>query len=118
MTAVGGLVTVLTLTALAILLAFAAPPRYRSVASGGASMGIGIAGVFTGIAGITSVPQAVLVVPIAIPGGLGIDPLLLSPTPLGGVFCVVVGAVSRTVPPATAVRLIVTALTPTAHGIV
>ena len=56
-------------------------------------MGIGIAGVFTGIAGITSVPQAVLVVPIAIPGGLGIDPLLLSPTPLGGVFCVVVGAV-------------------------
>ena len=93
MTAVGGLVTVLTLTALAILLAFAAPPRYRSVASGGASMGIGIAGVFTGIAGITSVPQAVLVVPIAIPGGLGIDPLLLSPTPLGGVFCVVVGAV-------------------------
>ena len=50
MTAVGGLVTVLTLTALAVLLAFVTPGRYRSLASGGASLGIGIAGIFTGIA--------------------------------------------------------------------
>ena len=93
MTAVGGLVTVMTLTGLAVVLAFVVPQRYRSLASGGASMGIGIAGIFTGIAAMTSVPKAVLVIPIAIPGGLGLDPLLLSPTPLGGVFCVVVGAV-------------------------
>ena len=93
MTAVGGLVTVLTLTALAVLLAFVTPGRYRSLASGGASLGIGIAGIFTGVAAMTTVPTAVLVIPIAIPGGLGLDPLLLSPTPLGGVFCVVVGAV-------------------------
>lgn len=93
MTAVGGLVTALMLTGLAIVLAFVVPARYRSLASGGASMGIGIAGVLTGVAAMASVPTAVLVIPISIPGGLGIDPLLLSPTPLGGVFCIVVGAV-------------------------
>ena len=93
MTAVGGLLTVLTLTGIAVVLALVTPARYRPLASGGASMGIGIAGIFTGVAAIASPPKAALVIPIAVPGGLGLDPLVLSPTPLGGVFCIVVGAV-------------------------
>ncbi len=93
MTAVGGLLTVLMLTGIALVLALVTPDRHRSLASGGTSMGIGIAGIFTGIAAITSPPKVALVIPIAVPGGLGLDPLVLSPTPLGGVFCIVVGAV-------------------------
>lgn len=93
MTAAGGLAAVLSLTCLAVLLAVGVPARYRSFGAGAACVGIGIAGVLTGVAAITSVPRAVLVIPVAIPAGLGIDPLVLSPTPLGGVFCVVVGAV-------------------------
>lgn len=93
MTTVGGLVTVMTLTGLAVFLAIFVPARYRNYASGAASMGIGMAGIFAGISAMTTVSDSVLVIPIAIPDGLGLDPLILSPTPLGGVFCVVIGAV-------------------------
>jgi len=93
MTAVGGLLTAFTLTALAVVLAIVVPARQRSLASGGASLGVGVAGILTGVAAITSSPTAVVVIPVALPAGIGIDPLLLSPTPLGGVFCVVVGGV-------------------------
>ncbi len=93
MTAVGGLGAVLAMTCIAVVAAVIAPARYRSLASGAASMGIGIAGVLTGLAAITHIPRFVLVIPLALPSGVGIDPLVLAPTPLGGVFCIVVGGV-------------------------
>ena len=82
MTAFGGLLTVLTLTGIAVVLALVTPARYRSLASGGASMGIGIAGIFTGVSAITTPPKVALVIPIAVPGGLGLDPLAVSYTHL------------------------------------
>ncbi|HET7723976.1 MAG TPA: proton-conducting transporter membrane subunit [Propionibacteriaceae bacterium] len=93
MTAVGGLGAAGALAFLAVLLAVVVPARYRSVAAGSACFGVGIAGVLTGVAAVTTVPDLVLVIPVAFPDGLGIDPLVLSPSPLGGVFCIVVGAV-------------------------
>ncbi|HSN12296.1 MAG TPA: proton-conducting transporter membrane subunit, partial [Propionibacteriaceae bacterium] len=93
MTAAGGLAVACALTCLAVLLAVVAPARYRSLSAGAAALGVGVAGVLTGVAAITTTPRLVTVLPVALPGGLGIDPLVLSPTPLGGVFCILVGAV-------------------------
>jgi hydrogenase-4 component B len=93
MTTLGGLGVVLAMTVIAVALAFVVPGPYRSPAAGAASIGIGIGGILTGVAGLTAPSGPVLVIPLALPAGLGLDPLVLSPTPLGGVFCIVIGGV-------------------------
>lgn len=93
MTAVGlGLIAQLVLAVVAILAAAAAPVRSRSALAGAACVGLGIAGVVTGAAAMGG-QTASLRIPVALPLALPLDPLVLSPDRLGGVFVLVAGAV-------------------------
>lgn len=92
MTVSGGLVTELVLCGLAVLLAVVVPKPHRSLASGAASMALGIAGVLTGVVAMAAPATTGLMLQLPLPGA-AVSPLLLAPTPLGGLFSVVVGAV-------------------------
>jgi hydrogenase-4 component B len=89
-----GLSAQLVLAALAVLVAFLAPDRSRSRLAGGAAAALGIAGVVTGAAAMASTGAARgLRVPIALPLEAPLDPLLLAPDELGGVFLLLAGSV-------------------------
>jgi formate hydrogenlyase subunit 3/multisubunit Na+/H+ antiporter MnhD subunit len=83
-----GLLTQVALLALAIVLALATPVRYRAVLTGPVVAGIGLAGALTGWAALSGAHGSVNV-PVTLPLG----PVTLAPTPLGGFFMLVIGAV-------------------------
>ncbi len=85
-----GLTAQLLLAAAAVLAASAVPDRLRSPVAGGLCAALGIAGVLTGLAAISGTsPGEGLQIPVA----LALDPLLLAPDRLGGVFILLAGAV-------------------------
>lgn len=89
-----GLTAQLVLAALAIILALLATDRLRSRLAGGAAVALGIAGGVTGAAAMAA-PGATggLQVPLALPLQAPLDPLLLAPDALGGVFLLLAGSV-------------------------
>ena len=92
MTVAGGLLTELVLCGLAVVLALVVPAKHRSLASGGASMALGVAGVLTGASAMTAPVPVGLTLGLGMPG-TDLGPMILAPTPLGGLFGIVVGAV-------------------------
>ena len=92
MTVAGGLVTQLVLCGLAVVLALVVPGRHRSLASGAASMALCVAGVLTGVSAMAAPVPVGLTVGLGLPG-TDLGPMILAPTPLGGLFGIVVGAV-------------------------
>lgn len=91
MTVAGGLLTELVLCALAVVLAVVTPAKHRSLTAGGASLALGVAGVMTGAAAMAAPVPVGLTLPLGDLGVLG--PLIVAPTPLGGFFSILVGAV-------------------------
>ncbi len=87
-----GLLAQTLLGALAVLLALVAPPRVRNLAAGVALMGVGVGGAITGIAALLG-GQAVRQIPLALPLAAPLEPLLLAPDRLGGVFMAIAGVV-------------------------
>ncbi|MDO8732636.1 MAG: proton-conducting transporter membrane subunit [Actinomycetota bacterium] len=83
-----GLLAQLAFMIMAIALAVLVPARYRARVTGLAVAGIGLAGCVTGVLALTG-DQGLVEIPVALPFG----PLTLSPTPLGGFFMLVIGAV-------------------------
>jgi hydrogenase-4 component B len=83
-----GLLAQLALLLITIALALAVPARYRATATGLAVAGIGALGAATGALALSG-HQGQVVIPVSLPFG----PLTLSPTPLGGFFMLVIGAV-------------------------
>lgn len=83
-----GLLAQLAFLALAIAVALSSPARYRAVLTGTVVTGIGLAGVVTGAKALTGA-QGGVDLPVALPLG----PVTLAPTPLGGFFMLVIGAV-------------------------
>lgn len=83
---------VLACAALALLLPWVVPARFRSAVGGAASALLGLAGVVAGALAVAG-PGGVLVVPLALAGFGGLDALTFAPTPLGGVFMIVAGGV-------------------------
>jgi formate hydrogenlyase subunit 3/multisubunit Na+/H+ antiporter MnhD subunit len=83
-----GLDAQLLLVLLGVTAAIAAPPRLRSLLAGTLSAGLGLVGVLTGAASLAGHHGAV-----DLPTALPIGPVTLDPTPLGGFFMVVAGAV-------------------------
>ncbi|MBF4766247.1 hydrogenase 4 subunit B [Nocardioides agariphilus] len=80
--------TQLVLVLAGVVAAIAAPPRLRSLLAGVLSALLGLAGVLTGawaLAGRHGV--------VELPTALSLGPVTLDPTPLGGFFMVVAGAV-------------------------
>ena len=84
-----GLVAQLALLTAAVVLAAVTPKRRRSLLTGIAVAGIGITGAATGALAIAG-QQGTLVIPVALPLGT----VMLSPTPLGGFFMLVIGFVA------------------------
>ena len=89
-----GLSAQLAIAGLAVMVSLLAPERSRSRLAGGAAAALGIAGAVTGAAAMSG-SSAVrgLRVPIALPLQAPLDPLLLAPDELGGVFLLVAGSV-------------------------
>jgi hydrogenase-4 component B len=83
-----GLLAQLTLMLIAIAVTMVLPPRFRAVPAGLAVSAIGLLGAVTGALAMTG-HQGLLQVPTSLPFGA----LLLSPSPLGGLFMVVIGSV-------------------------
>ena len=88
-----GLQAQLVLGALAVVLALFAPTRHRNLAAGSAIIGVGLAGVVTGLAALLGASGYGLQLPLALPGFGVIDPLTLAPDRLGGLFVLLAGAV-------------------------
>ena len=86
-----GLSAQLVLLAVALLAALA-PSGVRSRVAGLACAALGVAGAATGVAAMGG-GSGLLELPVALPLVGMLDPVVLSPTPLGGVFLVVAGAV-------------------------
>lgn len=82
----------LATAALAIVVPWVTPARVRSAASGAASAVFGLAGCWVGVQALVGTGAGVAV-PIALPDGLGLAPITFAPSPLGGVFMIVAGAV-------------------------
>ena len=83
-----GLDAQLGLVLLGVAAAVVRPRRLRPLLTGTASALLGLAGVITGVAALTG-RHGVVELPSALP----IGPVTLDPTPLGGFFMVVAGAV-------------------------
>ncbi len=89
-----GLAAQLVLTVVAILVAAIAPAGRRSLLAGSACAALGVAGVVTGLAAMAGDGSpAGLQIPVALPLDLPLEPLLLAPDQLGGVFLALAGAV-------------------------
>ncbi len=89
MTAVeAGIHAQLALAVVATAAAVLAPARLRSLCSGLASAALGVAGAVTGALALAG-GQGSTEIPMSIP----IDPVVLSPGPLGGFFMIVAGSV-------------------------
>lgn len=83
-----GLLSQLALMIIAIALSIAVPARHRARATGTAVAGIGLVGAATGILALTG-REGIVEIPVSLPMG----PVSLSPTPLGGLFMLVIGTV-------------------------
>ena len=83
-----GLWAQLVLALATVSIAVLARPALRARLAGSAAAALGVAGAVTGVIALTG-GQGRLVIPLALP----VDPVVLSPTPLGGFFMVVAGAV-------------------------
>jgi len=88
-----GLLAQLALAAVAVLAALVAPPRRRSLAAGSAAVLLGLAGAVTGFLAMTGGTGAIRV-PVALPLMPSLNPLVLAPDRLGGLFMLVAGAVA------------------------
>jgi formate hydrogenlyase subunit 3/multisubunit Na+/H+ antiporter MnhD subunit len=89
MTAVGlGLVGQFALALAAVAAAMFAPPTLRSRVAGAASTALGVTGAVTGVMVLTGSHGSV-----AVPTSLAVGRVAFEPTPLGGFFMVVAGAV-------------------------
>lgn len=95
-----GLIAQLILAAVAVVLAVVVPARARSVVAGTACAALGTAGAVTGVAALTAGASTLvtgtvtgLVIPLALPTNDILVPPTLAPTPLGGLFLLVAGAV-------------------------
>ena len=88
-----GLIAQLLLGALAILGALVVPDRLRNVVAGAAVAAVGIAAAVTGVAALLGVVGAGLQIPVALPLVAPLEPLLLAPDRLGGLFVAMAGVV-------------------------
>ena len=88
-----GLIAQLLLGALAILGALVVPDRLRNVVAGAAVAAAGIAAAVTGVAALLGVVGAGLQIPVALPLVAPLEPLLLAPDRLGGLFVAMAGVV-------------------------
>lgn len=88
-----GLLAQLLLAALAVLLAVVVPARLRSLAAGAAVTAAGVVGAATGVAVLLGATTRGVQIPIALPLVDKLQPLLLSPDPLGGFFMALSGTV-------------------------
>jgi formate hydrogenlyase subunit 3/multisubunit Na+/H+ antiporter MnhD subunit len=92
-----GLAAQLALAGLAVVAALLVPDRSRSRLAGGLTTALGVAGAITGAAAMATTGAADgLHVPIALPLQVPLDPLLLAPDELGGVFLLLAGSVVAT----------------------
>lgn len=87
-----GLVAQPVLAVVAVLAAVLPRPRVRSVAAGSAAAALGLSGVVTGLMALLG-DRGRLQIPVSLPVQLPLDPLVLAPDRLGGVFMVVAGGV-------------------------
>ncbi|MCU0266707.1 MAG: hydrogenase 4 subunit B [Actinomycetia bacterium] len=87
-----GLLLQPALAGVAVVAAFVVPARSRSVVVGSLAAALGVAGVVTGLAAMGGAGGSVEL-PVALPPGLPLEPLLLAPDRLGGVFLAVAGGV-------------------------
>lgn len=88
-----GLLAQVLLGALAVGLALITPARLRNALVGGALVAVGALGAFTGVVALLGAQGRGLAVPLALPTAAPLEPLLLSPDPLGGVFMAIAGVV-------------------------
>ena len=88
-----GLIAQLLLGALAILGALVVPDRLRNLLVGAAVAAAGIAAAVTGVAALLGVVGAGLQIPVALPLVAPLEPLLLAPDRLGGLFMAMAGVV-------------------------
>lgn len=94
-----GLLAQLLLGAVAVLLAVVMPRRVRNAAAGTALVGLGAAGALTGVAALLGDPAMLggagtgVQVPVALPLAAPLEPLVLAPDRLGGVFMAMAGVV-------------------------
>ncbi len=88
-----GLLAQLLLGGLAIVAAVAAPPRLRSLVAGATIAGAGVAAAVTGTAALLGVVGGGLQLPSALPLAAPLEPLLLAPDRLGGLFMALAGTV-------------------------
>lgn len=87
-----GLIAQLALAAVAVVAAVVTPPGRRSLAAGAATVLLALAGAATGAAAMTGGTGAIRL-PVALPLLPSLDPLMLAPDRLGGLFMLVAGAV-------------------------
>jgi formate hydrogenlyase subunit 3/multisubunit Na+/H+ antiporter MnhD subunit len=88
-----GVLVQLLFGALAIVGAVVAPTRVRNVVAGSAVVAAGIAAAVTGTAALLGAQAAGLQIPIALPLTAPLEPLLLAPDRLGGLFMALAGVV-------------------------
>ncbi|MFZ1384481.1 MAG: hypothetical protein WAS02_06190, partial [Propionicimonas sp.] len=81
-----GLIAQLLLGALAVLVAVAAPARLRSVLTGSVVVLAGIAAAVTGSAALVGAVGVGLQIPVVLPLAAPLEPLVLAPDRLGGLF--------------------------------
>jgi formate hydrogenlyase subunit 3/multisubunit Na+/H+ antiporter MnhD subunit len=94
LTVSSGLVSQLVLAGVAIVLAVIAPAGRRSLLAGSACSALGVAGVVTGLAAMAGTgPVPGIQIPVALPLDVPMEPLVLAPDQLGGVFLALAGAV-------------------------
>jgi formate hydrogenlyase subunit 3/multisubunit Na+/H+ antiporter MnhD subunit len=90
-----GIAIQLVLAAVAVVAATLAPARVRSLLAGAACAGLGVAGAVTGLQAMSGGnPGPGLRIPVTLPLDLPLEPLLLAPDRLGGVFMALAGAVA------------------------
>ncbi len=88
-----GLLAQLLLGALAVVAAVVAPPRLRSLASGALIVATGVAAAVTGSAALLGHVGTCVRVPVALPLSTPLEPLVLAPDQLGGLFMALAGVV-------------------------
>ena len=89
-----GLTAQLVLAAVAVLVAVIAPAGRRSLLAGSVCAALGVAGVVTGLAAMAGDGSTDgLQIPVALPLDVPLEPLILAPDQLGGVFLALAGAV-------------------------
>ncbi|HEY3340228.1 MAG TPA: proton-conducting transporter membrane subunit [Propionicimonas sp.] len=88
-----GLLAQLLLGALAVLAALVSPSRVRNLLAGGLIALAGVAAAITGSAALLGYAATGLQIPVALPLVAPLEPLLLNPDQLGGLFMALAGVV-------------------------